>query len=135
VDNIYVASGATAIVTATLMQVFKNSALVPWISRDTGKLNAIISIAVAGLATIGISYSFDYDQATGAFAIGFSGTTADVLHGVGHWVAQWCSQHAVYKGFIVPAEILGEMRAIQREAFFQQPPQAKPDVPPVGLKP
>ena len=129
-DNIYAASGTAALVASTLMQIVKNSPLVPWINRETGRLNAVLSIVVAGLMAFGIQSSFNYDGATGAFAIGFSGTVTGLLHSIGHWVAQWAAQHGMYKGFIAPAEILGEMRAIQKLGLLGQQPNVQHEEPP-----
>jgi hypothetical protein len=121
----------SATVIATLLQLVKNSPLVPWMSRDTGKLNATVSVLAAGLAAFGLSYQTTFDAETGAFTLGFAGTLGGVVDGLAHWVGQWTAQHTVYKGFIAPAEILGEMRAIQKDALLGEAPQVKPEVPPV----
>lgn len=116
-DNIYVTSGTTALVVSVLLQLVKNSPYVPGINRQTGKLNAAVSAVAALLSALGISYSFDFDPDTGRFAAGFSGSLADMLHGIGHWIVQWSEQHILYKGLIVPAEVLGEIRGLLRERF------------------
>ncbi len=120
-DNVFVAAGGSAIVVSTLLQALKNSALFPWLSRHTGKLNLLVSLMAAAVTAIGISYSFDFNPDSGAFAFGFKGTLMDVMHGVLHFVAQWCSQQAFYKGFIVPAEIQGEMRTMLARALTPPP--------------
>lgn len=123
----------SAATVSTLLQLVKNSPLVPWLSRETGTLNAIISIALAGLTALGLSYTADYDQATGAFTIGFTGTLGGAVDGLAHWVGQWSAQHAVYKGLIVPAELLGEIRAILK-ANRGELPQVKAEVPPTVIR-
>lgn len=109
-DNIYIASGVSALVTSVLLQVAKNSDLVPWINRNTGKINAAISMIIALGTSLGIAFSFDI-QPDGAFAGHFSGNLYDIGHIVGHTIAQWAAQHGFYKGLLVPAEILGEIRS------------------------
>jgi hypothetical protein len=128
--NVYVASGAAAILVSTFLQIMKNSEVFPWVNRNTGRLNTILSIIAAGLSTIGISYSFDYSVETGAFTLGVAGNFWDLMHWLGHWITQWAAQHSVYKAFIVPAEVLGEMRAILKDSLLAQAPQVKAEVPP-----
>lgn len=120
----------SAATVATLLQLVKNSPMFPWLSRDTGPLNALISIILAGITALGLSYSANFDHETGSFTIGFTGTIGGIMDGIAHWVGQWTAQHAVYKGLVAPAEILGEVRAIMKEALLGQPPQVKTEVPP-----
>ena len=111
-DNIYVVSPTVALVVSVLLQVVKNSSYFPWISRQSGRLNAGLSVLIAFLTSWGIVASFDFDQQTGRFAAGFTGNIWDIWHAFSHSVIQWSEQHIFYKGLIVPAEILGEIRAI-----------------------
>lgn len=128
-DTLAPALGSAAVI-ATLLQLVKNSPLIPWINRDSGRLNAALSIVAAGLTAFGLSFDGTFDNATGAFTLGFSGTLAGLVNGVAHWIGQWAAQHGFYKMALAPAEILGEMRAIQKEALLNQPPQTKANVPP-----
>lgn len=111
-DNIYVVSPTVALVVSVLLQVVKNSSYFPWISRQSGRLNAGLSVLIAFLTSWGIVASFDFDQETGRFAAGFTGNIWDVWHAFSHSIIQWSEQHIFYKGLIVPAEILGEIRAV-----------------------
>lgn len=124
----------SAAVIATLLQLVKNSDRIPWISRDTGSRNAVISVILAGLTTVGLSYDTSFDASTGAFTLGFHGTIGGLVDGLSHWLGQWTAQHAFYKGFLVPAEAAGEMRAILKQALLSQPPQVKKEVPPTGTE-
>ena len=128
-DNL-IAPLVTAATVSTLLQLAKNSPLVPWLSRETGRLNAFLSIALAGLTALGLSYTASFDETTGAFTIGFTGTLGGVIDGLAHWTGQWTAQHAMYKGLIAPAEMLGEIRAILKEGLLQEAPQVKAEVPP-----
>lgn len=120
----------SAAVIATLLQMVKNWNKVPWLTRDTGRTNAAVSILLAGLTALGLSYDGSFDATTGAFTLGFHGTIGGLVDGISHWVGQWVAQHAFYKGFLVPAEAAGEMRAILKQALLNQPPQVKANVPP-----
>jgi hypothetical protein len=124
----------SAAVIATLMQMVKNWDKIPWINRDTGRMNALISIILAGFTTVGLSYDTSFDAASGAFTLGFHGTIGGLVDGLSHWLGQWTAQHAFYKGFLVPAEAAGEMRAILKQALLNQPPQSKKEIPPTGLE-
>ena len=124
----------TAGTVATLLQLLKNSPLIPWINRDTGRVNALIGIVAAGLTTIGLSYSYTFDAETGRCTLGFVGSMGGIVDGLAHWFGQWLAQQAYYKGFIVPAEALGEMRAVMKEGLLHQPPQLKAEIPPVTPK-
>lgn len=126
-----VATGVSAATVATILQLVKNSPLCPWISRESGRLNALLSVIAAGLTALGLSYDFQFDQETGGFTLGFTGTIGGLIDGGAHWIGQWTAQHAFYKGFIVPAESMGEIRAILKAGLLNQPPQRKPQDPPV----
>lgn len=123
----------SAATVATLLQLVKGSPLFPWISRETGRLNALLSIGLAGLTALGLSYSASFDAETGGFTIGFTGTIGGVIDGLAHWLGQWTAQHSIYKGLIAPAEILGEIRAILK-ANRGEAPQVKPEVPPTRME-
>lgn len=131
-DDFYLTSGSAALVSAVLLQLAKNAKAFTFLSRDTGKLNAILSVIVAGIAALGVSYSYNYDATTGVFSLAFTGTVSSVLHGIGHWIGQWSAQHGFYKGMVVPAEILGEIRKILMDALEGKPPQVKTGVPPLN---
>jgi hypothetical protein len=121
---------ASAATVSTLLQLAKNAPSLPWISRETGRLNAALSIVLAGLTTVGLNYSGTYDETTGGFTIGLSGTIGGVIDSLAQWVGQWTAQQFAYKGLVVPAEMLGEIRAILKDALLNQPPQTKAEVPP-----
>jgi hypothetical protein len=133
-DNIYIASPTVALVTSVVIQMFKNSPLISFMDRDTQKLNAFISGIVAFITSLGLVVSFDMSP-DGAFAAGLHGNIWDVLHVLGHFPVQWATQHMFYKGLIVPAETLGEIRAVLKEGLLNQLPQKKTEVPPTGDKP
>lgn len=108
--------GATlglSVVVAALLQAVKNSELFPWISRATGKLNFWIGIAAAVASTAGIHGH--YDMSAGG------SVTIPGLHVIFQSVVQWASQQAAYKGLIVPAETLGEIRAMLARALTPPP--------------
>ncbi len=128
-DTLAPVLGSAAVV-STLLQLLKNAAWFPWISRDTGRLNAVLSVLAAGLTAFGLSFDGHFDDSTGAFTLGFSGTIAGLVDGLAHWIGQWATQHAFYKGFIAPAEILGETRAVLKMALLGELPQIKKNVPP-----
>lgn len=131
-DNIYVASPIVALMSSVLIQLLKNSQWASWINRDTAKLNAFLSALIAFVSSMGIVMSFDWNPDSGAFAAGFKGNVWDILHLLTHFPVQWAEQHVLYKGLIVPAETLGEIRAILKEGLLAQPPQTKTEVPPVS---
>lgn len=125
-DSIYIASPTVALLVSVGMQVLKNSPIMPWISRDTGKVNAWIGGALAFLSSLGIATTFDWNAETGQFAAGFSGNAWELLHVLLHFPVQWAQQQVWYKMAIVPAETLGEIRAILRDVLLAQAPLAKP---------
>ena len=110
-DSLIPAAGA-AIIVSTVLQFVKNSPLFPLINRESGKLNAMLSMVAAALVAFGLSYNYAYDPSSGVFSFGFTGTVGGLVNGLAHWAGQWTLQHASYKGLIVPAEVLGEIRAI-----------------------
>ena len=118
-DNVYVASGTLALVTSVLLQMCKNSPWFPWLTRNSGKVNAYVSAVVAVLSSMGIAWSFDYAP-SGDTNIAFSFNVYTVGHMIGHSLVQFAAQHTAYKGLIVPAEQLGEIRMLLQRLL--QPP-------------
>ena len=102
-DNV-VATGGVAIVVTMIFQLVKNSTMFPWVSRATGKLNFWVGIVAAVASTAGIHGH--YDMQTGGM-IALPG-----LHVIWQSIVQWATQQAAYKGLTVPAETLGEIRAM-----------------------
>lgn len=102
-DSVGATLGLSVVVTM-IFQALKNSAYFPLISRATGKVNFWIGILAAIASTAGIHGH--YDVATGGMI------ALPSLHVVWQSVVQWATQQAAYKGLTVPAETLGEIRAI-----------------------
>lgn len=100
------ATGGMALIAALLIQYLKNTSWATWIRRDTDKANLALSLALAFCTSIGIHFSWNAGSDT--FAI--VGARAALTHNLWQWVIQWAAQHGTYKGLIVPAETLGEIR-------------------------
>jgi len=107
------ATGGTALIASLAIQYLKNSGWATWFTRETNRANLALSVLVAFCTSIGIH--FTWDAATDTFAI--IGVMAALKHGLWEWFLQWVTQHAAYKGFIVPAETLGEIRALLARAL------------------
>lgn len=78
-----------------LIQWLKNTNKIPWVSASTDKLNRVLSVILAALATVGVNVQFD--QAAGSLLItGLSLTTALTLG----WklVEQFVFQELIYRG-------------------------------------
>lgn len=101
-DNV-VATGGFALVCSVILQSLKNSNQFPWLSRETARINFWIGLLVAGLSTAGVHLRYDYH--TGG-VIELPSVT-----GLFQWVIQWAAQQGAYKGLIVPAETLGDIRS------------------------
>ena len=102
------ATGSTALASALVIQYLKNSGWATWFNRETSRANLGLSIVVAFCASVGIHFTWNAKADT--FAI--IGLSAFFTHGLWSWFIQWVTQHAAYKGFIVPAETLGEIRSL-----------------------
>jgi hypothetical protein len=125
-DSIYAASPSVALLVAVSMQLLKRSDVFPWITRETEKLNAIISVAAAVISGIGLAVAFDWDQETGKFALGFTGNAYDLLHLAMHAPLQWAQQHGIYKLLIALPEAAGETRDLQRQILNALAEAARP---------
>lgn len=103
------ATGGTALLSTLAIQALKNSSWASWFNRDSARANFALSLFISFIATVGVHYTWDAN--TGTLMI--TGLTlAGLAHGVWSWLLQWLTQHATYKGFVVPAETLGEIRAL-----------------------
>ena len=116
------ASGASDNPTATLglavvipfmLQAMKNASWFPWLTRHTSQLNFAVGIVAATAATFGIHATWDAS----------TGGTITIPGLMGLWQAfvQWAAQQTAYKGLVVPAETLGEIRTML-ERFLTPPP-------------
>ena|SRR5260221_6489883 len=99
-------AGGTALVSALILQALKKSQLAIFnfvgTERDKWAANLTVSIIMAFITAIGISYK--YDSAAGTLVL--SGlTVSGISHGLWHWFIQWIGQHAAYKTLIVPSEL------------------------------
>jgi len=110
-----VASGSSAIIVTVILQVLKRSGKVPWISKETGRLNAVLGVVLAGLSAAGVSYSFDFDNATGDMVAHVQLNAWAVLHWLEHSVAQWAAQQGFFWAAIRPGELLTELLAVERQ--------------------
>src|SRR6185436_3751527 len=111
-DSVGATLGLSVVVTM-VFQMVKNSKVFPYVSRATGKLNFWIGIVAAVASTAGIHGS--YDLAT-AGTIALPG-----LHVIWHSVVQGAAQQETYKGLTVPAETLGEIRAMLEKVMTPPP--------------
>ncbi len=113
--DMHFASPATALVVAVLMQGVKRWSKVPWMSRDTERLNSIVGFIVASLTGLGLAFTFDWNEETGQFAAALSGNAYDILAIVLQIPVQWAQQHGFYKLLIALPESAGETRNLQRQ--------------------
>lgn len=111
------AVGTTAIAVPFLIQALKNSPLVPWMNRETERINLTVGLLASGLAAAGIHFAWDANLGNLAITVN--------SHMLWAWFVQWAGQQAAYKSLVVPSETLGEIRSILQAAFAQpkqQPP-------------
>lgn len=125
-DDVVISSGTTAVIVAYLLQALKNAKFSDgWINQNTARMNFALSVLVAGLSAVGISYKFDLDPEKGTFIFALSGSLAGFVHGLAHWAVQWAGQHVAYKSIVVPAETLSQMLAALRTLIGQPPAPPK----------
>jgi hypothetical protein len=114
VDN-PAAVGASALLMSLVMQAIKNSSLVPWMTRQTGPINLVVSLVAAAMSAGVIHYNWDGTSGVATFALS--------THLLWSFVLQWATQHAAYKTVVVPGETLGEIRALLQRSL---PPPISP---------
>lgn len=108
IDN-PVALGSSALLATLAIQFLKNSGWASWFNRETDRANLALSILVATAISLGIHLAAGTHD--GDFII------TGNWHLIGNAVTQWVAQHAAYKGFVVPGETLGEIRALLQRAL------------------
>lgn len=117
-----IATGGGAVFSAIAIQALKNSEWATWFNRNTGRANLALSILVAFATSIGIHFA--WDATNGALLI--TGlTAAGITHAAWQAAIQWVTQFAAYKHIVVPAEALGEIRAILQRSL--PPPISPPE--------
>jgi hypothetical protein len=108
-DNTVLAGGTSAILVSVLLQALKRSGKVTWITRDTGKLNAVLGAIGAGLTAAGVRYLFDYDDATGNVVMSVTFNVGTVLEWAQQSVGQWGVQQRFFWAAIKPGELLADI--------------------------
>lgn len=111
-DSVPATLGA-GVVVAIMLQALKNASWFPWLSRNTATLNFWVGIVAAVASTAGVHVAYD---ASAGGTITLPGVNAIVQA-----VVQWATQQAAYKGLVVPAETLGEIRTML-ERYATPPP-------------
>lgn len=106
-----IATGGTAIFAAIFVQYLKNSGWASWFTRETTKANIALSAVIALGLSVGIHVTSDPVN----YAIIIN------RHELYQWAIQFASQHAAYKSFVVPAETLGEIRALLARVLTPPP--------------
>ena len=101
-----------AVVVPFIFQALKNSPMCPFLTRQTSRVNFLIGIVTAFASVVGIHATYD---------VGTGGTiTLPPLHTFWQAFLQWAGQQVTYKGLVVPAETLGDIRALLREMHIGQ---------------
>lgn len=124
------AQGGAAIAASMAIQYLKNAGWASWFTRETAKANLGLSLVIAFLTSVGIHWTWDPATDT----IGIIGVAGFFKHGLWEWIIQWIGQHASYKGLVVPAETLGEIRALLQRVL-EPPPVSEGAAKAEGVKP
>jgi len=89
-----------AYIAAALIEWLKKQSWFPFVNVDTSKLNRVFAAAVALLATVGITTTFDSE----AGVLTLSGLTlGNIAQSVWIWITQYALQQGAYKGLIKPS--------------------------------
>lgn len=121
-----------AIAVPFILQTLKNSSWFPFLTRETNRINFLVGAICALASVVGIHAS--YDVATGGTI------TLPPLHTLWQAFIQWAGQQMTYKGFVVPAETLGDIRELLHrmeigQIVEQQRASLPPALPPPERRP
>ena len=105
-----------AVIVPFIVQGFKNASWFPWVTRNTGRINFAIGVIAALATTLGIHAT--WDPIVGGSITGIPG-----IHGIWQAFVQWAGQQVAYKGLVVPAETLGDIRTLL-ERLLAPPPES-----------
>lgn len=98
ISNVAMTQFTSSAAVVFLMQKLKNASWFPLVQEGKQKLNRLISIFSAALVTIGISWTWSLDQATGTHTFAIMGLSwMAALHGAWHWLNQYALQETVYQ--------------------------------------
>ena len=76
------------------MQLLKKAEWFPWINSQTDRANRLIAVALAGLAALGISFTFD--AGTGVMTV--AGLKLETILGGGWaWLKSYATQEFIYR--------------------------------------
>lgn len=113
--NIVITQFTSSAVIVWTMQKLKNASWFPFLQHGEAKISRFASIFLAGLTTIGISYTWNPTTRVLATAIP---TLPAAIHGAWHWLSQYCANEVLYQatvnkvsithapqGQVVPAEV------------------------------
>lgn len=86
------------------LQTLKNASWFPWLSKNSSRINFAIGVVAALVASLGIHATWD---PTHGGTIVIPGA-----HDLWQGFIQWAGQQVAYKGLVVPAETLGDIRKL-----------------------
>jgi len=95
-----------------LLQAFKASAAVPWITARTAKINRYVSIVFSALAAAKMVFTVSHigSFAQGAVTLSWTGlTVANIVNFIYHGIAYFATQKTMYKVWT-----FGDAPAIQK---------------------
>lgn len=103
------------------LQILKKSEWFPWITHQTDKTNRLLAVGLAGLAAIGIHFSFD----TVAGVLTISGLKlGTILNGGWAWLQSFATQEFVYRASA--KKVAGDTGIIARITEQHHSPEREP---------
>jgi hypothetical protein len=98
ISNVAMTQFTSSAVVVYLMQKVKSAKWFPLVQNGRAMLNRVTSIVAAALVSIGISWSWTKDAATGTHTLIIMNIGLwTVLHGFWHWLNQYALQETVYQ--------------------------------------
>lgn len=123
--NIVYTHLTSAAIFAYLLSYIQQWGKIPWVTRDTKRLNAALRLAMAGIATLGIHLTW-----AGSASAGWSGTWSVppilvMTHTAFAWFGQYAVQHGWEKVFNIGGRIDPKVLNDLAEAVAQKLLQPK----------
>lgn len=113
---------AAAAALSFVINLLKSSKSLPWISKESERLNRLVALLGSGLVSLGLHAHFDHQAGT-LLITGIS--LQAIALGLWHWLTQFACTHGWYKATSRP-----DVQALVKQALLevlsvQVPPAAK----------
>lgn len=95
---------AASAVVVWLLQIIKKSEKIPWITKETAKINRIVAVLLSGVAALGVTWTFTPTANGGHLFSAAIPSTVTLLSSGWLWLKSFAIQEWIYRSSVNSAD-------------------------------